>query len=118
MNLNLNMLNDIMVSSWVSDIQIYTHKNITYWIHKIKISDNWFMTNFNYNLTNVDLKTIDIDVAENRSLIIINNKINIISNAINTLSSFTKRFSKNSLYFSPELHKSVIDFTEKIRNLT
>jgi hypothetical protein len=114
--MDLSELSDVTVSSWIYDINTYKLKRLTYWIHKIQISNNWYMTNFNYNLTNIDLKTTDIEIAEKRSIVIMNSKTNIISNAITKLNIFSRKLSNKSIELTPELSKTVIDFTSKLSN--
>lgn len=114
--MNNKILQEATISSWIHDINIYTYGNIKYWIHKIQITDNWQLTNFNYDLTNLDLKTTDLHTAEERAVIMIRTKTNRLLNAINSLTSFTKKIHKKSIHLSPEINKSLIDFTSKLKS--
>lgn len=112
---NVTILQDATISTWISNINVYKYSNIKYWIHKIPIHDNWVMTTFNYDLTNIDLKTTDLHTAEERASIMMRTKTNMVLNAISTLTTFTRKIRKNTIQLSPQVNKSIIEFTSKIR---
>lgn len=113
--MNIVNIQDATVSSWISEINIYRYGNLKYWIHKIPITDNYVMTNFNYDLTNIDLKTTDLKVAEERSAVIMRSKTNVLMSAISTLTTFTKSIRRKSIQLTPDVNRSLIDFTSKIK---
>lgn len=115
--MNNNVTHEATISNWIRDVNLYTYNGVKYWIHKIPIHDNWVLTNFAYDLTNIDLKTVDLKIAEQRSQVMLKTKHTMLQNAISTLTNFTdfiKKKSKRSLLLSPQLSKTVIDFTSKI----
>ena len=61
------------MDNWLQNLNSYKYHNTTYWIHKIKISNNWVLTTFVGDLTNIDLGTTNLKKAKNQALNILNN---------------------------------------------
>lgn len=100
---------NMTLSDWVYDVNIYKYKDISYWIHKVANSDNWLLTNFNFNLTNFNLLTIELDIGQERAIMILNTKIIHINQAIENLKTYTGEIKKQSIKYKPSNNKILLE---------